>query len=99
MLLDVEQEIAALAGAEEIPGLGNALERRAQEVLPAPANVLHGRAVTLLGDELAGGSDVMPSELTIESHMHEPPWPQQGKQRAPARQGIREVMQNPAHLD
>src|SRR5439155_13282665 len=53
MLLDVEQEIAALAGAEEIPGLGDAVKRRIQEVLPAAANVFHGRAVASVSDELA----------------------------------------------
>src|SRR5947209_6838609 len=99
MLLDVEQEIAAFAGAEEIPGLGDALERRIQEVLPAAANVFHSRAVASVSDELAAGDDVMPRELTIESHMHETARPQQAEQRAPARQWIREMMQHSAYLD
>src|SRR5438128_213071 len=99
MLLDVEQEIAALAGAEEIPGLGDAVKRRIQEVLPAAANVFHGRAVASVSDELAAGGNVMPSELTIQSHMHETSRAQERKQRAPACQRIREMMQYPAHLD
>src|SRR5213080_4343149 len=99
MLLDVEQEIAALAGAEEIPGLGDALERRIQEFLPAAANIVHRGAVASLRDELARGGNVMPSELTIESHMHETARAQERKQRAPARQRICEMMQYPAHLD
>src|SRR6266498_2698632 len=55
--LDMKQQVAALAGAEEIAGLGNAVERRVQQVLPATANVLRGRAIALRGDETAGGGD------------------------------------------
>src|SRR5438876_10328910 len=99
MLLDVEQEIAALAGAEKIPGLGNSLKGRVQEVLATAANIVHRAAVALLRDELARGGNVMPSELTIESHMHETARPQQAEQRAPARQWIRQMMQHSAYLD
>src|SRR5439155_3273768 len=60
MLLDVEQEIAALAGAEKIPGLGNSLKSRVQEVLATAANIVHRAAVALLRDELARGGNVMP---------------------------------------
>src|SRR5262245_50513445 len=49
--LDMKQQVAALAGAEEIAGLGNAVERRVQQILPAAADVLPGRAIALFGDE------------------------------------------------
>src|SRR5262249_62212873 len=57
VFLDMEQQIAALAGAEEIAESGNAAERRVQQVLPAAADVLPGRAIALLEDEGAGGDD------------------------------------------
>src|SRR5262249_20383268 len=98
-LLDVEQQIAALAGAEEIPGLGNGLKLRVQQVLPAAADIIRGQAVALLENEGAGGDDVTPRELAIESHMHEATRTQQREQRAPARWWIRKVVQNPAGLD
>src|SRR5262249_20498269 len=84
-LLDVEQQIAALAGAEEITGLGNGLKLRVQQVLPAAAGIVRRRAVALLENEVAGGDDVTPCEPATDFHMHEAARTQQREQRAPAR--------------
>src|SRR5262245_46289834 len=98
-LLDMKQQVAALAGAEEIAGLGNALERRVQQLLPAAADVVRGRVVALLANEGAGGNDLTACELAVEAHPHEAARPQQRQQNAPARHRIREVMQYPAGID
>src|SRR5262245_15042859 len=97
--LDMEQQIAALAGAEEIAGLGNAVERRVEQVLPAAADVVRGGAIALLANEGARGNDVTACELAIEAHPHEAARPQQRQQNAPARDRIRKVMQYPAGID
>src|SRR5262249_29348326 len=83
-LLDMKQQVAALAGAEEIVGFGNAVERRVEQVLPAAADVVRGGAVALLENEGAGGHDVTACELAVEAHMHEAARPQQPQQDAPA---------------
>src|SRR5262245_12355244 len=97
--LDMKQQVAALAGAEEIAGLGNALERRVQQLLPAAAAVVRGRAVALLANESAGGNDLTACDLAVEAHPHEAARPQQRQQNAPARDRIRKVMQYPAGID
>src|SRR5262245_4066800 len=76
-LLDMKQQVAALAGAEEIAGLGNAVERRVEQVLPAAADVVRGGAIALLENEGAGSNDVTACELAVEAHMHEAARPQQ----------------------
>src|SRR5215831_919083 len=83
--LDMKQQIPALAGAEEIAGLGNAVERRVEQVLPRAADVLRGRAIALRGDEIAGGNDSTACQLAVEAHAHEAARPQQRQQGAPAR--------------
>src|SRR5262249_61334438 len=52
--LDMKQQVAAFAGAEEIARLGNAVERRVQQVLPATADLHHGRAIALPSGETPG---------------------------------------------
>src|SRR5262249_58481162 len=97
-LLDMKQQVAALAGAEEIVGLGNAVERRVEQVLPAAADIVRGGAVALLTNEGADGHDVTACEFAVEAHMHEAARPQQPQQDAPARRRIRQVKQYPAGL-
>jgi hypothetical protein len=62
MLLDVEQKVAAFAEAEEIPKRAHVLERRAvgaiEQLLPAAADVVRGRAIAARGDEIARRNDV-----------------------------------------
>src|SRR5262245_60080914 len=98
-LLDMKQQVAALAGAEEIAGLGDAVERRIEQVLPAATDVVRGGAIALLDNEGAGGNDVTARELAVEAHMHEAARPQQRQQDAPACHRFRKVMQYPAGLD
>src|SRR5262249_29725142 len=83
--LDVKQQVAALAGAEEIAGLGNAVERRVQQVLPATADVLRGRAIALRGDEAAGGDDSAACQPPVEGHVPEAAGRQPRQRGAPAR--------------
>src|SRR5262249_61548195 len=88
-LLDMKQQVAALAGAEEIVGLGNAVEQGVEQVLPAAADVVRGGAVALLTHEGADGHDVTACELAVEGHMHEaapaPPTHPDAPAPAPAR--------------
>src|SRR5262249_42997925 len=99
VFLDMEQQVAALAGAEEIAGLGNVLERRVQQVLPAAADVVRGRAIALLENEGAGGNDPTACELAVEAHAHEAARPQQSEQDAPACHRFRKMMQYPGGID
>ena len=67
MLLNVKQQVAAFAGAEEIAVLGDAPERGIQEVLPAAANIVRGRAVAPLENECAGRNNAAARELAVEA--------------------------------
>src|SRR5262249_20923772 len=98
-LLDMKQQVAALAGAEEIAGLGNVLERRVQQVLPATPNVIRGGAIAVLENEGAGGNDPTACELAVEAHAHEAARPQQSEQDAPACHRFRKMMQYPGGID
>src|SRR5262249_16135642 len=97
--LDMEQQVAALAGAEEIAEFGNAAERRVQQLLPAAANVVRSRAIALRENEGAGGNDLTACELAVEGHTHEAARPQQPQQDAPTCHRFGKVMQYPAGID
>src|SRR5262249_28662668 len=84
---------------EKIAGLGNAVERRVEQVLPAAADVVRGGAIALLANEGARGNDVTACELAVKAHTHEAARPQQSQQDAPARHRFRKVMQYPAGID
>src|SRR5262249_45151996 len=61
--LDMKQQIATFAGAEEIADSRDALKRRAQQLLPAAANVVEGCTVAVLGNESARRDDVATRKL------------------------------------
>jgi len=58
----MEEEVAALAGREEVGILRHVAQRRAllaaQKLLPATTDVIGALAVATLGDERARGADV-----------------------------------------
>src|SRR5262249_10212549 len=95
----MEQQVAALAGAEEIAELGDAAERRVQQLLPAAADVVRGRAIALRENEGAGGNDLSACEVAVEGHTHKAAPPQQRPHGAPSRHPNPEVMQYPANID
>src|SRR5262249_39089541 len=64
--LDMEQQVAALAGAEEVAEFGNAAERRVQQLLPAAADVVRGRAIASRENEGAGGNDLTACRHPVE---------------------------------
>src|SRR5262245_43294043 len=99
MLLNVKQQVAAFAGAEEIAVLGDAPERGIQEVLPAAANVVRARAVASLENECAGRHNAAARELAVEAYSHESAGSQQLEQDAPARLHIGKMMQHAAGID
>src|SRR5207302_2721487 len=101
VLVHVEQEIAALAGAEEIRVLRHGLEWRAvlqsQKSLAAFADV--SLSVAVLNDERAERLDVTARQCAVEPYMHESARPQQRKQHPPALRPILKVMQHPNRFD
>src|SRR5262249_596736 len=102
MLLHVEQEIAALAGGEEVGIFRDVPQRRAlckaQQLLPAPPDVC-APAIAVTGYESGGGRGAGAGERAVEPDMHESARPQQRKQHLPALRPVAHMMQDAAGLD
>ena len=67
MFLNVEQQVAAGAGAEKIPPLCCLRQRRivakARELLPEPPNFRRRWAIAALGNESPCSDEVLPRQL------------------------------------
>ena len=103
VLHDVEQQVAAAAGAVEIAQRGQAFFERAilatMDLLAAGANSLRRRRVAAPGDQRAPRDDAAARDLAVEPDPHDPARPQPRQQHAPARFRIRQMMQNADRLD
>src|SRR5215510_14945940 len=99
----MEQQIATLAGREEIAVFRYIAQHRAliatQDILPAAPDVSGALAIAALGNEGARGADILARERAVEADMHEAARPQQREQRAPALRPVAHVMEHAAHFD
>src|SRR4051812_17250262 len=75
MLLHMKQQIAALAGGEEVRIVGNVLQRRAvrasQQLLATAADVVGAAAVAALRNKRPRGPNVGARQYAIEPDVHE----------------------------
>src|SRR6516162_6147218 len=97
--LNMEQQITALAGGEKIARLRGLFEGRAQQLLPAAANVFRRWLKALLRNKSPGGDNMSPRELAVEADSNETARPEQRQQRSPARKRVGKVVQYPACID
>ena len=99
----MEQEIAALAGAEEIPvprrELRGRLAARHHHVLPESPDVVGAAAIAALGDESPCGDDMAARQLAVEADAHDPARAQDRDQHPPAGERVGEMVQHAAGLD
>src|SRR5262249_11947565 len=96
MFLDMEQQIAALAGGIEIVVPGEVLHRRMQQLLPAAADVGGGWMEAALCDEAARRDDVGAAKLAVKSNAHHAARPRQLTKQPPAVHRIGEMVQHAA---
>src|SRR5690242_6947475 len=99
MFLDMEHEIAALAGRMKVMVLRQTLHRRTQQLLAAAANIGRRRLKSALGDKTAGGNDLRATELAVETNAHDAARPRQLAEPPPTFHRIGEVVQHAAGID
>src|ERR1035438_4594084 len=103
MFLDVEDQVAAFVGGEEIAERARRLQQRTvfrrQNLLATAADVLRDRPVAALGDQRARGDDVLPRQFAVEAYLHHAARPQQRQQRAPALPRIAKMVQHDRYVD
>src|SRR5262249_18895094 len=95
MLLHVEQQVAALAHAEEIVELLEASKLACQQGLAAFADAARRRLKAALGAKRTPRNDVAAGELAVETHPHQAGRPQQPQQSPPPRPGVGQMVAPP----
>ena len=80
MFLDVEDQVAAFVGGEEIAERARRLQQRTvlrrQNLLATAPDVFRDRPVAALGDQRARGDDVLPRQFAVEADLHHAAGPQ-----------------------
>src|SRR4029453_14389001 len=75
LLVRMEQQIAALAGREEVGVFRHVVERRAlveaQDIPPTATDIVGALTIAALGDEGADGAHVRARQRAVEADMHE----------------------------
>lgn len=103
VFLNVEQQVAAGADAEEIRRIQGRAEIRAvarlHQVLAEAPNLIGRGTVTALGDELPYPHDVAPRRRAVKAELHEAAGAQQGQQHLPSGPRVGEVVQHADRFD
>ena len=80
VLLDVKDQVATFVGGEEIAERARRLQQRTvvgrQNLLATAPDVFRDRPVAALGDQRAGGDDVLPRQFAVEADLHHAARPQ-----------------------